>query len=358
MPTPLAFGICGLGFMGRTYFAHLRHHARARVAAVFDRDERRRRGEWGGPVGNLDPAQGGWAEMDGVRPCADIDALLDDPSVDVVAVTLPTPLHADVSIRALAAGKHVICEKPMALSLRDCDRMLAAADAAGRTLMIAQCIRFWPQYETIARLVADGAVGRVRYLGLRRVGCPPTYSSGNWMLDHRQSGGGIFDLHIHDVDFAQVLLGTPRSVVAVGGTGPSGGVDHVAALWRYADGRYACIEGGWVLTPPAAFEMSVIVRGESATLEWSLARGPDVLLHAGGDAAQVIHGGAETGWTRELDYFIDRVSAGLPVERCTPRSSRLSVGLTLLERRCVETGRPVDVPPCITDADACAPGRS
>ncbi len=339
--------------MGRTYFAHLRPHPRARVAAVFDRDPRRRSGDWGAAAGNLGAASGARGDMDGVRSCASVEELLADESVCAIAVTLPTPLHADVTVAALRAGKHVICEKPMALSLRDCDRMIDAAASAGRTLMIAQCIRFWPQYETIERHVAAGGVGRVRYVVLRRLGPPPGYSSGNWMLDQRQSGGAIFDLHVHDVDFGQVLLGIPQSVIAAGGIGPSGGIDHVAATWRYSDGRYALLEGGWALAPSAPFEMSIAVYGDRATLDWSLTRGPEVLCYDGGDAPRRIAVEDATGWTRELDYFIDCVRGGLPVVRCTPQSSRIGIGLTLLEKRSIETGRALDVPRCIADRETC-----
>ncbi|RMF72701.1 MAG: gfo/Idh/MocA family oxidoreductase, partial [Planctomycetota bacterium] len=273
----LRFGICGLGFMGRTYFTHLRDHSRARVAALCDRDPDRRAGRWNDAVGNLDAAAAS-PTSDGVfASCAEFDELLAREDVDVVAITLPTSQHADLTVRAFSAGKHVLCEKPMALTVADCDRMIAAARSARRTLMIAQCIRFWPQYEVIKREVDAGAIGAVRMASLRRIASPPTYSAGGWLMRAEQSGGAAFDLHVHDVDFAQHLLGIPESVSAIGRVGASGGVDHVHAHYRYADGRFALIEGGWERHAPWPFVMEITVNGEDGTLHWNMNDGRQVL---------------------------------------------------------------------------------
>jgi len=112
------------------------------VVAVCDRDERRRSGDWRDAVGNLDLGQGagGRVSLAGVAAYATPQELIADPNVDAVLITLPTALHAEVAIAALEAGKHVLCEKPMALRVGACDRMIRAAQAAGRTLMVAQCI--------------------------------------------------------------------------------------------------------------------------------------------------------------------------------------------------------------------------
>jgi predicted dehydrogenase len=222
--------------------------------------------------------------------------------------------------------------------------MIRAARRSGRTLMIAQCIRFWPQYETIQRLIAEGRIGAVRFAFLRRIASPPQYSSGGWLMDGSRSGGAIFDLHVHDVDFAHVLMGVPDTVYARGTRGPSGEIDHVLATYGYADGRYALLEGGWVFHPPWPFDMSITVHGERGTLFWSMPRGPEVLLYAGAAEPETFPHDDQTGWMRELDYFIDCVLSGTPVQRCTPDSSRTSIALTLLERQSIDSGRLITTP--------------
>ena len=207
--------------------------------------------------------------------------------------------------------------------------------------MVAQCIRFWPQYELIKRMVDEGRVGRVRFAKLKRICAPPTYSSGNWLMDGGQSGGALFDLHVHDIDFAHHLLGVPETVHARGCRGPSGGIDHVFASYGYADGRLAWLEGGWTYHAPWPFEMAIVVDGEGGTLEWSSSRGSDVLLYADGAEPERSECEEGTGWTRELDYFVGCVREGRPVERCLPASSRTSIALALAEKQAIETGASV-----------------
>ena len=336
----LRFGICGLGCMGQSHFARLHGHPRAEVVAVCDRDAARRAGDWHDTLGNLDlvQTQGGRAPLAGIRTYETPEALLADRNVDVVLITLPTPLHAPVAIAALKTGRHVLTEKPMAGQANDCTRMIQAARAAGRTLMVAQCIRFWPQYARIKQYVDEGRIGAVRFMTLHRLASPPTYSAGNWLRDAGQSGGALLDLHVHDVDFVQHVLGVPSAIYAHGLTGGNGGVDHIVATYCYQDGSYAVIEGGWTFTPPWPFEMGITVHGERGTLTWNSTRGQDVLFYHGGTEPERI-ACAGDALRLELDYFIECVLNGRPVERCTPASSRASVALAWLERRSVETGR-------------------
>ena len=335
---PLRIGICGLGFMGRQYFSHLRDHTDAHVAAVCDQDAGRRAGDWSDSVGNINAREGQRVDMAGINAHADWNELIADESVDAVAITLPTSMHADVAVGALESGKHVVCEKPMALTLGDCDRMIAAAQRSGRTLMVAQCIRFWPQYEEIKRRVDAGEIGLVRFASLKRLASPPGYSQGGWLMDGTKSGGALLDLHVHDVDFAQHLLGLPVKLTAQGCGGPSGAIDHVVSTYIYDDGRYATLEGGWLFHAPWPFEMAITVVGEAGTLDWSMQRGPEVGFYHGGDELEKIVVGDETGWTRELDYFTACARQGRAVERCLPASSRASIALALLERESVEGG--------------------
>lgn len=336
----LRFGICGLGCMGRSHFARLRGHPNAEIVAVCDHDEDRRNGIWHDTLGNLDlvTSESGRVDMTGIHAHATPQELIADAAVDVVLITLPTALHADVALAALHARKHVLTEKPMALHVADCDRMIRAAEANHRTLMVAQCIRFWPQYETIKRCVQDGRIGAVRFAVLRRLASPPGHSQGGWLMDATQSGGALLDLHVHDVDFSHWLFGLPDTVFARGTVGPSGGIDHVLAAHSYADGRYVLIEGGWVHHVPWPFDMLITVQGERGTLGWRMSEGNDVLLYEGGREPERI-ACAGDALRQELDYFIDCVRAGHPVERCTPQSTRISVALAWLERRSIELRR-------------------
>ncbi len=335
----LRFGICGLGCMGRGHFARLYQNPRAQITAVCDANEARRCGDWNDELGNIDlvRTRGGRAPLGGMAQYGTPAELIADPNVDAVLITLPTVFHADVAVQALEAGKHVLCEKPMALRPADCDRMIRAAEKAGRCLMVAQCLRFWPQYTLIKELVDGGRLGRVRHVALRRVGSPPTYSAGNWLLKAEQSGGALLDLHVHDIDFAHYLLGVPATIYARGAVGLSGGIDHIVSLYSYEDGRFAVLEGGWWRAPTCPFDMEIMVQGEEGTLHWQSSAGPDVHLHRAGAATEVLTAGGDA-LAAEQEYFLDAVLNNRSVERCSPQSTRTSVVLAWLERRSAESG--------------------
>ena len=142
---PVNVGILGVGFMGTNHFAQYQAIKGVRVAAICDVDPKKRRGDWSSVAGNI----GGPAaqtNLKGINVYADARAMLKDKAIHVVDITLPTYLHARWAIAAMKAGKHVICEKPMAINSREAARMVATARRTGRRLYIAHCIRFWPLY--------------------------------------------------------------------------------------------------------------------------------------------------------------------------------------------------------------------
>lgn len=345
----IRFGICGLGFMGQSHFWRLIRQEHATVTAICDRDAGRRAGQWG-RSGNLDlgtPTEP--PPLEGITAYGDLQGLLRDEHVDAVLIALPTALHAETAIHALDAGKHVLCEKPMAYRPGECNLMIAAAERNQRQLMIAHCLRFWPQYDTIKQLVEEGRIGRVRYATFRRLASPPLYTQGNWLMDELQSGGALLDLHIHDIDYAQYLLGLPATITAQGLRGPGGRIDHVVATYGFEDGRYATIEGGWAMQTPWPFEMALTVHGDAGTLDWSSARGAEVRLYTGSGAAESLACPGDA-LVNEQAYFVEAVRTGQSPERCPPSASRTSVFLAWLERRAIESGKPVPVSERLKDA--------
>ncbi|MCL2330763.1 MAG: Gfo/Idh/MocA family oxidoreductase, partial [Phycisphaerae bacterium] len=209
-------GLIGAGFIGRNHFNQYEKLAdRAVVVALCDADADRRAGDWSKVGGNLADAQGSKRDLGSIKPYTDWRELLADSNVDMIDICAPTYLHRDIVVAAMKAGKHVLCEKPMALSVEDCDAMIAAAKPGCR-FMIAQCIRFWPEYVWLKQIIDAETYGPLRALHLRRQTNAPTYSLNNWINNPDQSGGAILDLHVHDVDYAIYLFGKPQSIFAQG----------------------------------------------------------------------------------------------------------------------------------------------
>ncbi len=343
-------GILGCGFMGRTHYNIYAKNSKAKVVALMDLDKKRREGNWADPMGNL-PAE--WPKqvpMKGVASHASVDEAIADPNIDLIDITLPTSVHAEVAIKALRAGKHVLCEKPMALTHKDCLKVAKVAVKSKGYYMVAQCIRFWPQYVKIKQLVDSGKYGKPKSACLKRLSPTPDWSMGGWLMASGLSGGAVLDLHVHDVDFANFLFGKPKRVMASGTTGPSGGVDHIEALYDYGKDLLVMVEGGWCFPPGYPFQMVVNVRCEKAMFEYVLRAGEggigfgdEVVVYPNRGKIRKIKCKASDGWTEEIAYFLKCIETKTKPRIVTARTSADSIAVAEAEVKSVQTGRPVAV---------------
>ena len=167
----LHIGIAGVGGLGRL---HLRHYLKRPDVQVVSLATRT--GEISGGATNLGQPEQSIIPA-GAVVHAGYEKVCDGPQVDMVSVNLPTDLHAAATIRALENGKHVFCEKPMALHVADAQRMIDAAKTAGKLLMIGHCLRFFPEYVAADELIRSGKHGRVLGASFVRCGGAPTWGS-------------------------------------------------------------------------------------------------------------------------------------------------------------------------------------
>ena len=317
----MKIAILGLGFMGSTHVKALRAAPGAELAAVCSNDARKLAGDLTGIQGNLG-GPGERFDFSGVKQYREVKAVLADPEIDAVDLCLPTDLHEPVAIDALRAGKHVLVEKPMALDGASARRMVAAAEASGRILMTAQVLRFFPEYSALRDAVRGGQWGQVRYATFRRRCATPAW--GGWLKDPARSGGGAFDLLIHDVDFCLYLLGKPVAISATGYADPVAGPDFVNGQLFYPDGVAAAIIGGWQHPGAYPFGMEYSVTLDRATIEYnSNGRAPALYAAEGGE--QVLQLESRDGYAAEIAYFVECCRTGKAPERCPPRESAEAV---------------------------------
>src|SRR3990170_2445642 len=183
------------------------------------------------------------------RRFTDYRELLALTDVDMVTIACPNHLHAQVAVDAARAGKHVVCEKPMAMNLEECDRMIEACRAAGVHLFYAEELLFAPKYVRAKTLADEGALGRV-YL-VRQHECHYGPHS-DWFWDVELSGGGVLmDMGCHSIAFARWIYDNApiESVSAELGTFVHGertkGEDHSIVTLRFAGDRIAVAENSW-----------------------------------------------------------------------------------------------------------------
>ena len=132
---------------------------------------------------------------------ASFEEVLGKGGVDIVDICTPTFTHRELAVRALEAGKHVFCEKPVALKIEDARAMDWAAKKSGRKFMVGHVVRFFPQYARVGELAAAGDVGEIVMARVYRGGSFPSHGVGNWFANTAKSGGVFVDLSIHDFDF-------------------------------------------------------------------------------------------------------------------------------------------------------------
>ncbi len=321
----LRVGICGAGFIAQ---AHAHGYASlpdmATVTTIVDP--------------RLEHAER-LAEKFGARASADFADLLSS-NIDAISLCTPTPTHAELAIAALRAGKHVLCEKPIARSVAEAETMIAAAEETGRTLMIGQIVRYEADHCRAREIVAKGEIGELRMASQSITGPFPDWSAGGWFADAAQSGGPVLDLGIHSFDFLNWLFASPVTrVSAVGAQCGTAFHGHALVTLRFQNGGMAQVESSWSHPKGQGLLARTELMGTQGRIAWD---------YDGIAPVQVIRetrqGHLFTGdvWTAEVEAFLRAAQSGAasPIPG-TVGLAALKVGLAALES--LETGRTVEL---------------
>lgn len=333
--------VVGLGFMGVTHLRGYMQTPGAHLAAVCDAVRLPVNGVLAGVAGNIKKSDDIHLGTE-VKVYRRLEEVLADPGIDLVDLCTPTPLHPAQSIAALQAGKHVICEKPMARTAAEAREILRVAETARGFLMPAMCMRFWPGWGWLRQLVREQTFGRVWAARFRRVSERPAWSQQGTYSGGADLGGALFDLHIHDTDFVQFLFGRPEHVFSTGVIGPGGTVDHVVTQYGYGTGPVVSAEGGWLLSQ--GFQMAYTIYCERGTLDFDLARGTDAMrVLEPGQPPRSVSFDAPDGYTEEVRYAVECVLEKRPPKIVTAQDGLAALEVCEAEEKSVRTGQLVHV---------------
>ncbi len=246
---PVGFGVVGLGEIGQVHMRGLQGAPEvARVVAVTDLDPVRRQI---------------CASTAGARECATLAELLVDERVQAVSVCVPHSLHREVALAAIAAGKHVLLEKPMALSVAECDEIIALAARAGVRVGVSHNQLFYPPHIRARSLLCSGALGRPLLLRMR-LGIGGKFTG--WRADPALSGGGLlFDAGVHRFYMARALCGEVREIAAMADAPRERGEDLAVVLLRFESGALGVIEANYHC-PPGAFDDAIEICASAGML--------------------------------------------------------------------------------------------
>ncbi|HXH22562.1 MAG TPA: Gfo/Idh/MocA family oxidoreductase [Dehalococcoidia bacterium] len=269
MTGPLRIGVIGAGLIATR--AHLPAYAAcedARVVAIAS--------------GRVDRARETAAQFGVPRIHERWQDLIADPAVDAVDICAPNHLHAEMAVAAARAGKHVLVEKPMALSLAEADAMIEAAGATGVTLMVAHNLRFVPVYRQVKRVIADGEIGRpLAARGVFMHAGPDEFwgAESDWFWDERAGGGSLLDMGVHMIDLMRWFFDEPViEVMAMTSRilRPTPFDDNAIVLMRFAGGAIASVQSSWSARPEP--DRQVTVHGEKGYV--AMGRTPAEPLYA------------------------------------------------------------------------------
>ncbi|MEG1752547.1 MAG: Gfo/Idh/MocA family oxidoreductase [Christensenella sp.] len=334
MQKKVKIAVIGLGFIGITHLQALKTAKNVVLVAVVDVNE---------ALGKKT------AQEYGVLYYSDIESLCHTQAVDIVDICVPTWLHEDCIIYAAKQGKHILCEKPITFTMESYQRMVQAVTAANVKFMVAQVIRFWPEYVRIKELQERGEFGDIRQVAMRRLCETPNWSA--WYSDPQKSGGALYDLMLHDLDFAQYFLGEMRCVYATGTQSETGCWNHVLANISFKNGACASVEACNAAFGHFPFAMAMRVFADKMLAEYELHAGHNIdeigeralytYTHKAGASKQLIE---ETDpYTAEIDYFAQCVQQNKACDTVSIASAQNTLRLVLAVKESLETGRVISL---------------
>ena len=261
-------GIAGIGFMGWMHYLAYRERDDIQVTALCTRNQAKLDGDWTSIQGNFGPP-GEQVDTSAMSKYQEVEALLANPELDVIDVCLPPHLHKSVCLAALEAGKHVFCEKPLALNAEDCDALVAAAEGAGLQLLVGHVLPFMPEFEFLYKAVQQGTYGKLLGGRFERVISDPLWLKD--FYDMEKVGGPLIDLHVHDAHLIRLLFGMPTRVTSQGRLRDDT-VEYCNTLFHFEDSSLVVSATSGVLNQQGRpFMHGFEVHFEEATVQFQFA---------------------------------------------------------------------------------------
>lgn len=328
-------GLIGCGGIAGTWINAVSLTDGCRIDLVFDLDA---------------SAAAARAEDSGGRAVAELTELTTSPEINLVIIGTPTPSHSDLVVEAARNGKHVMCEKPMALDLASCQRMIDACAEAGVKLAIGHTLRFKNAFFRSRQLIDQGAIGtpvsasidRMGATQLRTAAAASAPDGDHWRADLRQSGGGVLEGFIHEIDFTRSVFGDVKSVMCeLGGDTEHEGLmspQLAQALVRFESGALATMRHGATVALPT---MSYWMAGTEGALRFTNWGGPVERFRHDRDDVELITSEEPDAYHLELCDLVNAIEGNGDPENSGMNGKR-NVALALAMYRSHESGRRIE----------------
>jgi predicted dehydrogenase len=329
-------GIIGAGFMGSIHLNAFKQIENAQVVAIVDSVEERGKE---------------LAKEAGANHYSDLGRLLKKEDVDAVTVCTPTYLHADIVKEAAAAGKHILCEKPLALSLEEAKMMLKVVKRNKVKAMVGHVLRFWPEYIEAKRIAESGELGKALHAFCERLCVTPAWPWKGWMVDEKYSKGAPVDMHIHDLDYLIWLFGEPKLVKSQGVYSKKlNSYMHIGTTVEFKSGQCGLAEAGYGFKGKFPFTMVLRILCEEGCIDWTYRMG-ETLEERGQEFALTVYKADGSiyipeyekadPYYRECNYFIDCIENGKEIDMATFEQGYTALNLALATLESTKKGTAV-----------------
>ncbi len=320
--------VVGFGFMGMTHTLNIIKNEDLQLMAIVDRSietiEKNLVASGGNfSTGKIDPAV-----LKNINKYSDFDECLENEDLDAVHICVHTDLHYEMAKKALLHDKHVFLEKPFVLDIQQGEELIELAKQKGKILMIAHVVRFMPPYQKLRQWIDSSEFGKLKFLSLSRFSGIPGWGQWKDKQVTGTSGGSLFDLSIHDIDFASSVLGIPSDVKCHFLPGGLSEHDYISAMWSYRDKNvHVKIEGGNTFHVHFPFQAGFMAQFEKASILYSSFNG-DIIRIANDDSIREVPAGdAGEGYYKEIAYFARCIEENIQPTECLPASSLESIKL-------------------------------
>lgn len=316
--------IIGMGFIGKVHAESYKKINNAKIVAIVSRSAMK-----GKKI----------AEKLDAKNYTSLEALLDNEEVDIVDICTPTYTHADAVIKAARAGKNILCEKPLALTLKDANTMIEVVEQNNVKAMVGHTLRFFPEYMKAKEIVDRGDLGEPFHCFCARLAVTPDWHSDGWGMEEKFSGGSVLDLHIHDLDFLISLFGKPKNLFARGIDNPrQGGLAHISTNIEFYSGQLGFAEAGWDFKGSFPFTMVFRILCKKGTIEWTFRSGknleerkrkPSMYIYRNDGSVEKPVTDQTDAYILECKYLIESVINNTPVEKATFLDGKKALELAL-----------------------------
>jgi len=321
--------ILGFGFMGMTHAENILKNSELELVAIIDKNPNAVAEKLQSRTGNFDTGELDQDKLAQIKKYSSLDDCLEYEELDALIISVHTDLHYEMTRKVLLHGKHVFLEKPFCLNMQQAEELIQLAKEKDKILMVGHVVRFMPPYQKLKEMLDSGIYGKLKFLSLSRYSGVPAW--GEWM-DRRtsfgSSGGALFDLLIHDIDYVNFILGMPGSIKCNYLPGLLSKHDYVTALWSYFDKDINVkIEGGNIFHSSFPFQAGYMAHFELASVQYSTVKGDIIQIATDNQSIDIPSGQAGDGFYNEMAYFAHCINHNVKPVACMPESALQTIQL-------------------------------